>query len=97
MWKKKKFSAIVILFWLGAMLLFITNALKLQHWYEVDFNFVSYHPLLLFTTWASWLIFVAVIWYTPEHEHWYIKLSAAAWGVMNLFFSWGLLTTYWGL
>lgn len=90
---KKK--VLVAAAFIGAMLLFITNGLKLQHWFEVGFDFISYHPLLVFTSWAAWALLLIVFWATPAKEHWYIKLTAAMWGAMNIVFSYGIYVTYW--
>lgn len=94
---KGKKKILVIAPILGAIFLFIANGLKIQHWFNINFNCISFHPLLVFTSWGALALLAVVIWATPAKEHWYIKLGAVFWFVGNLFLSFCIWNTYWGI
>jgi hypothetical protein len=89
----RKKILILLLTLIGGALYALSRYISISHWAAIDFNMVSYNPFLPLLSWASWIIYMYITWLKrPGYYYWFIGIL---WFVANLYFTYGILVTWW--
>ena len=72
-----------ILIMLGLAMNLAGKTILIWHWKNLNFNLRNYHPLTPIIGFSGAILYIAIMLLTPEKEHWYLWVSAAAWLVCD--------------
>lgn len=89
-------KGIIVMTVMGAIFYIADQWLKFTHWQAIDYDLGSYSPFAPIIAWLSWVAFTYI---TVKNGfdlgRAYYWMVAGVWFVMNLYFTYGVLTTWW--
>jgi len=87
-----RYSIVAVITAIGAVLLLTQRAISMYHWNSIGWDMGSYSPWLLPLVWLSLIIY----WYVTLRKkvHWYYKVLGLGWLVYQIFWTYGIILTY---
>lgn len=92
-----KYTLLILAVIAGA--LYAMNAwIDISWWIQTGFDMASYNPAILPISWATWTIFIYTTWKhglsTGTALYWFM---AVVWLASNLYFSYGMISYWFGV
>jgi len=73
----------------------IGTAIKMRHWFEINFEMVSYPPQLVILSWVGWIAsFMVALSIRKKTQRYFYILLSCIYLVSNAIFTYGIAKTY---